>query len=95
MSACRVRQWCKACATKITILGNGWHVAAAKVLVEEVLVQAVHAKQGKKVQQLDYGTHAVHQCNWNCRYKMKLGDVNRMVKTQKAATASDSYIIDV
>jgi hypothetical protein len=98
MSQCRTRHWCKECSSLISILGNGWHVTAATVLVKAVLEQALKAKQGQTVEQLDYGKYPPHLCTWNCRYRMKLGDVKQMVKNQRAKTprtSADNDIIDV
>ena len=97
MSQCRSRHWCKGCASLISILGNGWHVTAATVLVEAVIEKAARAKRGQPAEQLDYGKHIPHQCTWNCRCRMKLGDVKQMARTQRAKTpkaSDDTGFID-
>ena len=98
MSQCRTKHWCKDCAKQISIIGNGWHVAAASAVVEAVLYAAVRAKRGSPTKQLDYSQHAPHQCPWNCRYRMKLGDVKQLAKAQRKtayAARTPSDIIDI
>ena len=99
MSQCRIRQWCKECAKLVSIIGNGWHVTAATMLTESVIRQAVKAKMGQPAQQLDYGIHPYHQCTWECRLRMRLGDVKKLAKEQRKTTmktgTGSTDIIDI
>ena len=98
MSICRVKHWCQECASKISILGNGWHVTAASQISEVVLRRAVESKQGVKHKHLDYGEHAPHVCTHACRYRINLGAVkaiSRAERTKNAAGTKGDDIIDV
>ena len=98
LSLCRVKHWCKPCAKKISILGNGWHVTAASHLVASILEMAVLGKQGNKsVEYLDYSKQGTHECTNGCRLKMRLGDVRKKIKERaaKPAAPKDDGIIDV
>ena len=100
LSVCRERHWCKKCAKQISLIGNGWHVTAATTLVEEVLLAATRGKQGHKVDCLDYSKHPAHECTTNCRQKIKLGDVRKLInvemqKRQSNPTKVEEGFIDV
>ena len=98
MSLCGERHWCLKCAAQIKVIGNGWHVQAAAKILESVLRAVAKAKLGDHAVKVhDFAAHETHECKAQCRHRIKLKEVKRLLAARRRVTAKapDDGIIEV
>ena len=91
MSLCGERHWCLKCAAQIKVIGNGWHVQAAAKILESVLRAVAKAKLGDHTVKVhDFAAHETHECKAQCRHRIKLKEVKRLLAAGAPVNTRDN-----